>query len=252
MFTGMGLLAFCFLFGAALIGLFVGRRLPETNRTEATQRTVQGTISVLGILSALVLGLLIAATKTNYDTRSKEVEQFAADVTLLDRELRHFEPEAKGERDTLRAFTERKLALLWPTERNSVRNTHDGQSVEMLGEIQGWLRARPAANDTERAGQASALQVVDELQRTSRLLAVQDSSQTPPPYIYAVIFWVGTLFFGYAIFAPRNATVVVAFLVCSFSMAMAVNLIMDADRPFAGIIQIPKTAMQQALDLMKP
>jgi hypothetical protein len=46
--------------------------------------------------------------------------------------------------------------------------------------------------------------------------------------------------------------VVVAFLVCSFSMAMAVNLIMDADRPFAGIIQIPKTAMQQALDLMKP
>jgi hypothetical protein len=35
-------------------------------------------------------------------------------------------------------------------------------------------------------------------------------------------------------------------------MAMAVNLIMDTDRPFMGFIRASKAPMLQALDLMKP
>jgi hypothetical protein len=252
MFTGMGLVAFCFIFGISLVGLFLGGRLPEHNRTDATQRTVQNVINILGVLSALVLGLLIAGTKTNYDTRSKEVELFAASVTLLDRELQHFGSQGQEQRDVLRAFTARKAALLWPTNRGAAPTVHDAQTVEMLDKIQAWLRESSAQTDAERASRANALQLVGELQRTSRLLAVQESSQTPPPYIFAVILWVGMLFLGHAIFAPRNTTAVIAFLVCSLSMAMAVNLIMDTDRPFMGFIRASKAPMLQALDLMKP
>src|SRR5260370_38354008 len=90
MFTGIGLIAFCCIFGAGTLGLLLGGMLPENHRTEATQDTVKTAMNVVAILSALVLGLLIAGTKTNFDTRSKEVERFAANLTLLDRALMHY------------------------------------------------------------------------------------------------------------------------------------------------------------------
>ena len=252
MFTGIGLLAFCFIFGAAMIGLFVGRKLPESHRTESTQKTVQNVMNVIGVLSALVLGLLVASTKTNYDTRSREVEQFAADLTLLDRELTHFDQGAKDLRDELRAFTARKIALTWPTERAVGPVMHDAQSIQMLGDLQERLRMWLPRSEIERDGRTNALGLVAELQRTSRLLAVQDSSRTPRPFLIVVILWLSMLFFSYGVFAPRNATAVIAMLICAFSVSIAANLIFDTDRPFSGFIRIPPTAMQQALDEMKP
>lgn len=52
-------------------------------------------MNAVAILAALVLGLLIASTKTSFDTRSKEIEQFSANLTLLDRELMHLGQERK-------------------------------------------------------------------------------------------------------------------------------------------------------------
>jgi hypothetical protein len=252
MFTGIGLLAFCFIFGAAMIGLAVGGKLPENYRTEPTQKTVQSVMTVIGLLSALVLGLLIASTKANYDTRSAEVEQFAANVTLLDREMMHFGREAKDWRDLLRGFTARKIALTWPKGGASGPVMHDAQTVQMLDDVQERLRAWTPNTEAEREGRTNALRLTVELQRTSRLLAVQQSSQAPTPFLVVVIFWVGMLFLSYAIFAPRNATVVAAIVVAAISVSVAVNLIFDMDRPFSGFIRVAPTAMQQALDQMNP
>lgn len=252
MFTEVGLIAFCFISGAAMIGLYIGNKLPESSRSDATQRTVQNVINVLGVLSALVLGMLIAGTKTSYDVRSREVEEFATNLLLLDRELRDLGPPAEGERDSLRAYTARKLALIWPKERDATPIIYDPQTVAMFDAIEGRLRAWTPQTDADRFARASALSVANEVQRTSRLLAVQETSKTPPPYVYAVILWVGMLFLGHAVFAPRNAIAIVAFLACSFSIAMAVNLILDADRPFLGFIRTPKATIERVLDLMTP
>ena len=252
MFNGIGLLAFCVIFGVAMIGLFFGGKLPENHKTEATQKTVQNVMTVVGILSALVLGLLIAGTKTNYDTRSREVEQFAANLTLLDRELMHFQEETKDMRGLLRAFTARKIALTWPTDRGVEPVMHDAETVQMLDDIQARLRAWPPQTDVQRESRANALQLTVEGQRTSRLLAVQQNSQTPALFLVVVIFWVSMLLLSYAVFAPFNATVVIAMLMCAISVATAVNLIFDMDHPFVGFIRVSSVAMQQALDQMQP
>ncbi len=250
MFTGIGLIAFCFIFGSALIGLFLSSRLRYESRTEATQKAVQNLMTVIGILSALVLGLLIAGTKTNFDTRSKEVEQFAANLTLLDRELSHFD--IKDARDLLRAFTARQLALTWPKDRARVPVVREAQTMQMLDDIQQRLRAWKPENEIAREGRTNAMQLANELQQTSCLLEVQQNSQTPRPFIIVVIFWVSVLFLSYAVFAPVNAIVIVAMLVSSISVSMAVNLILDMDHPFSGFIRVPSITMQQALDDMKP
>jgi hypothetical protein len=69
--------------------------------------------------------------------------------------------------------------------------------------------------------------------------------------IRRIIFWVSLLFISHAIFAPLNATVVAAMFISSFSVAVAVNLILDTEQPFAGFIRASDAPMRQALDEMK-
>jgi len=251
-FSGIGLIAFCCTFGAAQIGLFLGRRLPESNRTKATQKTVLNVMNLVSVLSALVLGLMIADTKANFDASSKEVEEFAANLVLLDRELLHFDFEIKKARDGLRAFTMRKTEQMWPKDRTAKPMIHDMRAVAMLDEIQEQLRMWTPPTEAQREGRANALQLITELKRTSRLLAIQEVSHSPPAFLIVVIVWLTLLFLSFALFAPLNATAIFALVACSISVSIAVNLIFDMDRPFAGFIRVSSTPMQQALDQMKP
>jgi len=52
-------------------------------------------------MSALVLGLLLAAMKGTFDTRSRELTQMSANIILLDHLLAHYEPETNELRDLL-------------------------------------------------------------------------------------------------------------------------------------------------------
>jgi hypothetical protein len=79
-----------------------------------------------------VLGLLIASTKTNFDTRSKEIEEFSANLTLLDRELMRLGQEQKDVRALLRDFTARKIAQTWRAGVNPPPDTDDARTVQML------------------------------------------------------------------------------------------------------------------------
>jgi hypothetical protein len=252
MFTGIGLVAFFAIAGAAAIGFLLGRKLPQDDRSESTQRTVQNVMNVVGILSALVLGLLVAGAKANFDARTNEVNQFAFTLTLLDRELAHFSEEGKDLRVQLRAFTARKLALAWPADRAVAPALHDMQAVQMLDDIQERLRAWTPQAEPQREQRLAALQLIGELKRTSRLLAVQENDHTPRPFLIVVIFWLSMLFLSHAVFAPLNKTVVAAMLISALSVSIAVNLIFDMDRPFSGFVRVSAAPVQQALDQMAP
>ena len=141
MLTGIGLIAFCCIFGAGVAGFLLRTMLPEDQRTDATQKTVQTMMNVVAILAALVLGLLIASTKTSFDTRSKEIEQFSASLTLLDRELMHLGEEQKELRALLRDFTARTIAQTWRTGANPSPVANDAETVQMLDDIEDRLRA---------------------------------------------------------------------------------------------------------------
>ena len=157
MFTGIGLIAFCCIFGAGVAGLPLHKILPENQRTDATQKTVQTAMNVVAILAALVLGLLIASTKTSFDTRSKEIEQFSANLTLLDRELMHLGHEQKEMRALLHDFTARKIAQTWRTDASPLPVADDAQTVQMLDDVEDRLRALTPQPEIQRAAQSSAL-----------------------------------------------------------------------------------------------
>lgn len=250
MFTGVGLIAFVAIFGAGALGLALRNFLPETHRADETRKTVHHVMTIVALLAALVLGLLVASTKSSFDTRSQEIEQFSTNLTLLDRELVHFKDATKM-REMLRAFTARKIAQTW-TDQGADSAKDAAESVQTLAEIEGEIRSSVPGNEVHTESRKSALHIIGDLKRTSRLLSVQQISATPRPFLIVVVFWLSVLFLSYTIFAPLNGTVIAAVFIGAFSVSVAINLIFDMDRPFTGFIKVSPVPMQQALDLMKP
>jgi hypothetical protein len=55
------------------------------------------------------------------------------------------------------------------------------------------------------------------------------------------------LFFSFGLLAPRNATVLCNMFLCSLSVASAVFLIVDMQRPFYGFVQASDAPLRDAL-----
>ena len=96
------LLVFACLFGAALLGSLLRSVLPEHHLSAETKDSVKLTMGLVATMSALILGLLIAAAKDKYDKESAGVTQMAAKVIFLDRELAMYGPETKDTRELYR------------------------------------------------------------------------------------------------------------------------------------------------------
>src|SRR6202021_1635900 len=82
-----GLATFAALFGGGILGLLAGRLMPEKYHDDSTRAIVQTATGMVSLLAALVLGLLVATAKNKFDTSNQQVEQFAASLMLLNRQL---------------------------------------------------------------------------------------------------------------------------------------------------------------------
>ncbi len=67
------------------------------------------------------------------------------------------------------------------------------------------------------------------------------------PFLAILVFWLAMIFASFSLFSRAEPVVVVALFVCSLSSACALLLIMEMDRPFAGIMGISSTALRHAL-----
>ena len=55
------------------------------------------------------------------------------------------------------------------------------------------------------------------------------------------------IFISFGPSAPSNSTVISVLLVCALSVAGAIFLILELDRPFEGLIQISEAPLRDAL-----
>jgi hypothetical protein len=249
----IGLLAFACIFAGAVLGVAVGRIIPKSYTNEETQKIVQPVMNTVALLSALVLGLLTATAKSNFDARTKSIEQFAANLSLLDREIRNFNPEIEGLKDQLRQYTAQKILLIWPQPDAKNRGLHDNpKDLRSLEGVVQKIREFTPASEAQRFVQASALKILDELTRTRWTLVVQEGSEIPRAFIYVLLFWLTLLFINFGLFAQRNALAIVAVFVGALSLASAIYIIMDLNEPIGGFISISPKPMQDALAQMTP
>ena len=244
----ISLVVLVIVFCSALLGMLVSRILPQHLLTDQTKGVVSGSMGVVGTLTALVLGLLIAAASSSFYTKNQEVVLIAADVIRLDRLLRRYGPEAEGLRDLLRRYTAMKIQDLFPEGTTKQPNLENPRTVALLEDLQDKLAAFDASNPNQRWLQSQALQLVSAITGTRWLLVEQNTIGIAVPLLVVVVFWLTLLFLSFGLFAPRNATAILALFLCALAVAGAIEMTQELNVPFRGIIRISSKPMKEALD----
>ena len=108
----------------------------------------------------------------------------------------------------------------------------------MLDDVQDPIIALKPSDDRQRWLSAEALRLTVGVGTARSLLVQQNVNSLPLPFVVAVVFWLTVVFGSFGLFAPRNATTVVALFFSVFAVSAAFKLILDLDSPFSGGIRL--------------
>ncbi|HYY30723.1 MAG TPA: hypothetical protein VE860_22490 [Chthoniobacterales bacterium] len=243
--TAIRLMVFACVFGGALFGMFLRALLPEHQLSADTKDTVRLGMGLIGTMSALVLGLLIASAKGFYDTQNSELTEMSAKVVLLDRVLAHYGPETKEVRDLLHSTVARTLDRIWPKDR---RQPPQIDPTAAGGErVYDKILELSPKNEAQRSLQAQAASLAIDLGKMRWLMLAQGGSFISVPVLVLVVFWLAIIFISYGLFAPRNPIAIATLFFCAASVSGAIFLIVAMYMPFQGIMQISSAPLRNAL-----
>jgi hypothetical protein len=236
------------VFGGVLLGMLLRAILPEKHLSTETKGLVQLGMGLIGTMTALVLGLMIASAKSSFDTQRNGLAQLSGNIIFLDRILRRYGDESNDAREYLRASVADMLERTWPSEyprpdRTEAKSGTEGRYEALYDKIEG-LTPR---NESQRALQAQALKIAGDTAQARWLLFAQKGGSIPTPFLVVMVSWLTLLFMSFSMFAPRNVTVFFALLICALAVSSAIFLILELDRPFGGIIQISSEPLRNAL-----
>jgi hypothetical protein len=238
------------VFGGTLLGMVLRAILPEQHLGSEAKDVVKLGMGLIGTMTALVLGLMIASAKSSFDTQRTGVAQLAGNLIMLDRCLAHYGPEAKDAREMLRASVADMLQRTWPGENPSEAT---GAKVGTEGRYEGLydkIQSLSPQNDAHRAAQALALKTATDTAQLRWTLFTQKGSSIPMPFLVVMVAWLALLFASFSLFAPPNPTVVATLLICALAVSSAVFLILELDRPFDGMIQISSAPVRSTLEVL--
>jgi ABC-type amino acid transport system permease subunit len=242
---GIGLTSFAAIFGGALIGLFVRRRLPGHHLNTETQSVITVAVAVIGTLSALVLGLMISAANSSFSKRSDEVRELSLEVIRVDRNLRRYGPEADDARAKMRAWAAIKLEQLSPEKGKLPPSPQKG--IETLEGVQDALLGLTPKDERQKYLHTLCLTLSSTLIHERWSLEQHAGHSIPVPFLILLIFWLAIVFASFGLFAPANTTTIVALFLCSVAVSGGIYLIEELDNPLSGLIRIPFDSMRRAL-----
>ncbi|HEU5193708.1 MAG TPA: hypothetical protein VFW70_03125 [Methylomirabilota bacterium] len=240
----IGALVFGAVFGGALLGMLLKVVLPKHHLSADSKDIVKLGMGLIATMSALVLSLLINSAKSSYDTQNAQVRLIAADVTFLDRVLAFYGPEAGDARSSLRdivAFMVDQMSSARPIGALPTTRTE-----RLYDAIQGLS----PVTEAQRTLRAQAVAVMGQAARTRWLLFEHREGTVPTPFVMLLTVWLTVIFASFGLCAPANGTVVATFLVGSLSVAGAMFLVLELDRPFGGLIRLSAGPLQDALALI--
>ena len=243
----VGLLTFMIILSGIMAGLALGERLPEHHTNAETKSVVSVSMAIVGTVSALVLGLLVSSANSSFTARASEVTGLTAEIVRLDHLLRRYGPEAEPARGSLRRYAKQKADDLFPTTPGATIRVDNPATTELLDQLEDTLIALHPADPRQQWLFTQSLELAADIGATRWLLSEQSRQGTPTAFLALVIFWLTLLFASFALFAPRNLTARLALVLCAFAVCGAVEMILELEQPFAGMVQIPPSLMHKAV-----
>src|SRR5262245_54256517 len=85
-------------FGCAWLGIIIQSKLPQSHQEKESQDVVRLGMGLVATMTALLLGLVIAAAKGTFDVQDAAIRTSSANILALDRLLAQYGPESVGSR----------------------------------------------------------------------------------------------------------------------------------------------------------
>lgn len=243
----IGLIAFAVILAGAFGGWAARQGLPAHHLSDETKDLVTVSMAVVGTISALVLGLLISNANTSFIARNGEVTGLSADILRLDQMLRLYGPEADPARGKLRQYAERKTLDLFPDDPKDIR-VDNSSTYEVLQQAEDLLLELHPADPRRRWLLEQAMAHAAKIGNTRWLLAEQMGQGTPKVFVALLVFWLALLFASFGLFAPRNLVSALALILCAMAVSGAVEMILELEQPFGGLLHVSPWPMRQAVD----
>jgi hypothetical protein len=240
-------IVFGIVFGGALVGIALRALLPEHHLSQDSKDVVKLGMGLIGTITALVLGLLIASAKSSFDAQKNLLTQMAANIGLLDRILAHYGTEAKEAREELRASVAKLIDQTWPES-----GSHSGPMVApgALENLYEMIQALTPKGEGQVSLKAAAIKTITDIGQERWQLFAQKGSSIPVPFLVVLVFWLAMIFASFSMFVRPNITVVVTLMICALSVSGAIFLILEMDRPFEGFMKISSDPLRSALEQM--
>jgi hypothetical protein len=240
---------FACVFGGALLGMLLRKKLQEQHLSAESKDVVKLGMGLIGTLTALVLGLLVASAKNTFDTQRNGVAQLAANIIVMDRALAHYGDETQNLRKQLQSSLDDMIRRTWPeefpqSERSEVKGGTEGRYEDVYDKI---LALAPK-NDAQRTLREQALKIATDTMQSRWLLFTQRTSSIPTPFLIVMVCWTTLILTSFGLFAPGNITSFLSLLLCSLAISSALFLILELDRPFTGMIKISSGPMRSAME----
>ena len=235
--AAIGVLVFGLTFGGVLLGMRLRTILPDDHVTGDSRTTINVAAGLIATLTALILGLVTASAKESFDELDRGIEATSSQLLSVDRTLARYGPDADEIRQGLKVAVGRRIEALWPdkVEQLHIDPSDAGIGVERLAQ---GIRALTPQNADQRWLQKRATERCEALLENRWMVVSAMGGSIPRPFLGILMFWLTITFTSFGLFAPRNATVLVALFVCAVSVAASVFLIVELDSPFNGLIVV--------------
>ena len=237
----VSLIAFTIVFGGALLGMYV--HLPEGHLREDVKDVVRLSTGLIGTIAGLVLALLISSAKSSYDASNTQIKHITSNIIFLDILLEQYGPEAHDLRVALRDAVPPTVDRIWNERTNGNKSEPFVATAEAVAFIKKVQELKPD-NAGKSDLQVRMLNVIADLRFA---LFAQAHDSISMPFLVILIFWLTIIFASFGLFARSNPIVIVTFFVGALSVSGAIFLILEMDRPFAGLLQISREPLQHAL-----
>lgn len=244
--------AFVVILCGAVVGAFLRNTLPGHHLADDAKDIFRLGAGLIGTITALVLGLLIASAKSSYDTRNTQVQRLTADVVLLDRILAQYGPETRPERDLMRAAIGPLVERIWHESSSPGAKAAPFEATAVGEAAYARIEQLTAQTETQRSLKGRATQLATDITQTRLLLFAQADQSIPMPFLAVMVFWLAIIFMNFSLFARLNPTIVAALALFALSASAAIFLVLEMSQPFAGLMQISSTPLRNALAPLGP